>query len=80
MGKLIVNGAAPQAANRIVNMPAGETFEFTSSRKGNNGLCVRIRDSKGQKKGRFVNLDNGKLLTASATDTGRPVDIYADVD
>lgn len=70
MGRLNINGGATQRGTRIQDFAAGDVFEFTGSTKGNNGLCVRVRDSKGQKKGRFVNLESGKLLVPSNGDTG----------
>lgn len=73
MGRLVINNSANDAGNRIVGMEAGELFEFTSSRKGNNGLCVRVKDSKAGK-GRFLNVESGKLLKAGKYDTGEPRD------
>jgi len=72
MGKF--NYGKPAGTTRIKDMSAGEAFEFSGSTKGNNGLCVRVKDSK-KGKGRFVNLESGKVLTASATDRGTPVDV-----
>lgn len=42
-------------------------FMLVSSSKGNNGPCLRVKDSK-RGKNRFVNVTNGKLLTAEAGD------------
>lgn len=73
MGKLYINGGGFYSEPRIVDMEAGDVFEFSGSSKGNNGLCVRVADSK-VGKGRFVNLESGKLLTAAGCDRGTPVD------
>jgi len=72
MGRFKYNGGG--AGTRIKDMAAGEAFEYSGSTKGNNGLSVRVKDSKAGK-ARFVNLESGKLLTASATDSGTPVDV-----
>lgn len=72
MAKLVINGG-DYGDPRIMDMEGGEVFEFSGSVKGNNGVCIRVRDSKAGK-GRFVNLDSGKLLKADAYDRGIPVD------
>lgn len=73
------SGAAP-AGDRISDFGAGEAFLFETARnEDNNGLCVRVKDSKAGKS-RFVNLETGKLLTASAGDVGRAVDVSVDVN
>jgi hypothetical protein len=72
------NGAA-SSGDRISDFGAGEAFVFETARNSdNNGLCVRVKDSKAGK-ARFVNLETGKLLTASAGDVGRPADVEVDV-
>jgi hypothetical protein len=68
-----INGNTAGGVN-IADFEAGEAFLFEGSTKGNNGLCVRVRDSKAGK-ARFVNLESGKLLTASSGDRGREVDV-----
>lgn len=72
------NGTA-SSGDRIADFGAGDAFLFEASTKGNNGLCVRVKDSKAGK-ARFVNLESGKLLTASDGDRGRGVDVYVDVE
>ncbi len=76
MGKFNVNGSAARGT-AISDFSAADTFVFNGSSNGNNGLCVRIKDTKSGKN-RFMNVENGKILTASAGDVGTPVD--ADVD
>lgn len=71
------NGTA-SSGDRIADFAAGEAFLFETSTKGNNGLCVRVRDSKAGK-ARFLNLESGKLLTANEGERGRSVDVYVDV-
>lgn len=73
MAKLVINGGGYAGEPRITDMEAAEIFEFSGSRKGNNGLCIRVKDSKAGK-GRFVNLVSGKVLTASYNDRGTPVE------
>jgi hypothetical protein len=75
----INSGGSRQSGNRISDFPAGEVFEFSGSTKGNNGLCVRVKDSK-KGKGRFVNLNSGKLLRATNGDRGQVVDAYLDYE
>jgi len=72
MAKLVINGGNSASGTRIADMTAADVFEFSGSTKDNNGLCVRVADSKAGK-ARFVNLENGKLLTASKGDRGEPV-------
>jgi hypothetical protein len=72
-----INGSTP-SGDFIKDFAAGQEFLFETSSKGNNGLCVRVKDSKSGK-ARFLNLENGKLLTASASDTGRPVEAEIEV-
>ena len=55
------------SGSKISAIAAGEVFNYTGSSKGNNGLCLRLKDSKAGK-GRFVNLASGKVLTAGAND------------
>lgn len=55
------------ATNGIADLAEGTVFNFTSSTKGNNGLCQRIRDTKAGK-GRFFNLENSKVLTSAPGD------------
>lgn len=54
--------AAPQGES-IKSMAAGTFFNFPVSAKGNEGVCVRLKDSK-VGKNRFANLGTGKVLTA----------------
>ena len=72
MAKLKINVPA-QYGTRISDFAAGEVFEFNGSRKGNNGACIRVKDTKAGK-GRFVNLESGKLLTAGRYDRGEALD------
>lgn len=72
------NGTA-SSGDRVASFGAGEAFLFETSTKGNNGLCVRVKDSKAGK-ARFVNLESGKLLTATDSDRGRAVDVIVDVE
>ena len=72
MGRFNINTVSN--GTRISDMGAGETFNFTYSTKGNNGLCLRLADSK-RGKNRFANLESGKVLTAGASDRGYPVDV-----
>jgi len=78
MGRFSYNGGGA-AGTRIKDMSAGEAFTYSGSTKGNNGLSVRLKDSKAGK-GRFANLESGKVLTASADDRGTPVDVDIDVN
>jgi hypothetical protein len=77
MARLRINSGT-NGGTRITSMDAGEVFEFTTSTKGNNGHCIRIKDSK-KGKNRFVNLESGKVLTAGAGDYGFPVDASLEV-
>jgi hypothetical protein len=72
MARLTINGGN-SGTPRITDMEAAEVFEFSGSKKGNNGLCVRVKDTKAGK-GRFINLESGKLLRAGYSDRGTPVD------
>lgn len=72
------NGTA-SSGDRIADIGLDVAFLFETSTKGNNGLCVRVKDSKAGK-ARFLNLENRKLLTASDGDRGRIVDVYVDVE
>lgn len=75
-----INFASAQPTGELISsIPAGQEFVFEGSTKGNNGLSVRVRDSK-VGKARFVNLESGKLLTASAGDRGRVVDATVSVN
>lgn len=67
------------SGERISDIAAGQGFLFETSTKGNNGLCVRVKDSKAGK-ARFVNLESGKLLKAVDGERGRVVDVTVDVD
>lgn len=71
MGNISINGTRSNGGTRIADIAAGDAFDFNGSTKGNNGLCVRVKDSKSGK-GRFLNLENGKLLTATDSDYGYP--------
>jgi hypothetical protein len=59
---------APAAPVSPVNgLAAGVVFNLLNSTKGNYGPCVRVKDSK-VGKNRFIELTNGKLLTADGTE------------
>jgi len=51
----------------IASLGAGEVFFFNDSTKGNNGPMIRVKDTK-VGKGRFVDVQSGKLLTAASND------------
>jgi len=73
MAKLRINGVSACGGTLISSLEAGDTFVFEGSAKGNNGVCIRLKDSK-KGKSRFVNVASGKVLTATCRDYGRPVD------
>lgn len=62
--------SAPVAANQIGGFSGGTVFEFLNSTKGNNGACIRIKDSK-KGKNRFLNLETGKVLTSTPSDRAK---------
>ena len=66
MSKLKVFINAPVGTS-VASLSAGEVFIFSGSANGNNGPCIRVKDSK-EGKGRFVNLSSGKLLKATPYD------------
>lgn len=74
MPTVINYNTAPQGT-LIKDINAGEFFYFPMSKTGqNDGLCVRVKDSA-VGKGRFTNVQSGKLLTLSAGDRGQLVDV-----
>lgn len=64
----VVTAAPAAPKSQITDLSAAAIFQFTHpTEKGNNGLCVRVKDSK-VGKGRFLNLETGKLLTTTPGD------------